>query len=91
MKFPVYSQLAGNLAFSETSSQLTPPSSGESANLRFLAVKGARARRRPTASMETAMLVLARIGLLPSSGLPVLAAGSVKALLDPAASLDTLL
>ena len=34
MKFPVYSQLAGNLAFSETSSQLTPPSCGEStANL----------------------------------------------------------
>ncbi len=31
MKFPVYSQLAGNLAFSETSSQLTLPSSGESA------------------------------------------------------------
>jgi hypothetical protein len=29
--------------------------------------------------------------MLPSSGLPVLAAGSVKALLDPAASLDTLL
>ena len=46
---------------------------------------------KPAASMETAMLVLARIGLLPSSGLPVLAAGSVKALLDPAASLDTLL
>ena len=34
MKFPVNSLLAGNLAFSETSSQLTPPSSGESgANL----------------------------------------------------------
>src|ERR1700674_103770 len=34
MKFPVFSLLAGNLAFSETSSQLTPPSSGESrANL----------------------------------------------------------
>jgi hypothetical protein len=31
MKFPVFSLLAGNLAFSETSSQLTPPSSGESA------------------------------------------------------------
>lgn len=30
MKFPVNSLLAGNLAFSETSSQLTPPSSGES-------------------------------------------------------------
>ena len=30
MKFPVKSLLAGNLAFSETSSQLTPPSSGES-------------------------------------------------------------
>ena len=30
MKFPVFSLLAGNLAFSETSSQLTPPSSGES-------------------------------------------------------------
>src|ERR1700722_3372674 len=29
-KFPVNSLLAGNLAFSETSSQLTPPSSGES-------------------------------------------------------------
>jgi NAD(P)-dependent dehydrogenase (short-subunit alcohol dehydrogenase family) len=28
MKFPVFSLLAGNLAFSETSSQLTPPSSG---------------------------------------------------------------
>jgi hypothetical protein len=36
MKFPVFSLLAGNLAFSETSSQLTPPSSGESANFRFL-------------------------------------------------------
>src|ERR1700738_4335420 len=31
MKFPVFSLLAGNLAFSETSSQLTPPSSGEAA------------------------------------------------------------
>src|SRR5258708_5238553 len=30
MKFPVFSLLAGNLAFSETSSQLTPPSSEES-------------------------------------------------------------
>jgi hypothetical protein len=30
MKFPVFSVLAGNLAFSETSSQLTLPSSGES-------------------------------------------------------------
>ena len=30
MKFPVNSLLAGNLAFSETSSQLTLPSSGES-------------------------------------------------------------
>ena len=36
MKFPVFSLLAGNLAFSETSSQLTPPSSRESrANLMF--------------------------------------------------------
>jgi len=36
MKFPVNSLLAGNLAFSETSSQLTPPSSEESgANLTF--------------------------------------------------------
>jgi hypothetical protein len=44
MKFPVYSQLAGNLAFSETSSQLTPPSSGESdANL-----TNTRRKRRPT-------------------------------------------
>ena len=34
MKFPVFCLLAGNLAFSETSSQLTPPSSSESrANL----------------------------------------------------------
>jgi hypothetical protein len=33
MKFPVFSLLAGNLAFSETSSQLTPPSSGESVSL----------------------------------------------------------
>ena len=34
MKFPVFSLLAGNLAFSETSSQLTPPSTSESiANL----------------------------------------------------------
>ena len=34
MKFPVFSLLAGNLAFSETSSQLTPPSRREStANL----------------------------------------------------------
>src|ERR1700724_1713741 len=30
MKFPVNSLLAGNLAFSETSSQLTPPSRRES-------------------------------------------------------------
>ena len=30
MKFPVNSLLAGSLAFSETSSQLTPPSTGES-------------------------------------------------------------
>jgi hypothetical protein len=29
-KFPLFSQLAGNLAISETSSQLTPSSSGES-------------------------------------------------------------
>jgi hypothetical protein len=35
MKFPVFCLLAGNLAISETSSQLTPPSSGESANYRF--------------------------------------------------------
>jgi carboxymethylenebutenolidase len=34
--------------------------------------------------------VLAQIGLLPSSGLPVMAAGQAKALLDPAASLNTL-
>ena len=34
MKFPVFNQLAGNFGISETSSQLTPPSSGEStANL----------------------------------------------------------
>ena len=33
MKFPVNSLLAGNLAFSETSSQLTPPSRGESSKL----------------------------------------------------------
>src|SRR5580700_8169488 len=38
MKFPVFSLLAGNLAFSETSSQLTPPSSKESANFRFRGV-----------------------------------------------------
>src|ERR1700730_15384514 len=30
MKFPVFSLLAGNLEFSETSSQLTPPSTSES-------------------------------------------------------------
>src|ERR1700730_7378986 len=36
MKFPVFSLLAGNLAFSETSSQLTPPSSGESVSRRTL-------------------------------------------------------
>ena len=36
MKFPVFSLLAGNLAFSETSSQLTPPSSGESGANRSL-------------------------------------------------------
>ena len=36
MKFPVFSLLAGNLAFSETSSQLTLPSTRESdANLSF--------------------------------------------------------
>ena len=41
MKFPVNSLLAGNLAFSETSSQLTPPSSGEStANLPHRASAG---------------------------------------------------
>jgi carboxymethylenebutenolidase len=34
--------------------------------------------------------VLAQIGLLQSSGLPVLAAGQAKALLDPAVSLNTL-
>ena len=33
MKFPVNSLLAGNLAFSETSSQLTPPSSRQSVSL----------------------------------------------------------
>jgi len=33
MKFPVFSLLAGNLAFSETSSQLTPPSSRQSVSL----------------------------------------------------------
>src|SRR3981189_1585075 len=36
MKFPVFSLLAGNLAFSETSSQLTPPSTNESAANRSL-------------------------------------------------------
>jgi hypothetical protein len=35
--------------------------------------------------------VLAQIGLLPTSGLPVLAAGQAKALRDPAAPLNTLL
>jgi hypothetical protein len=30
MKFPVFNQLAGNFGISETSSQLTPPSSEES-------------------------------------------------------------
>jgi carboxymethylenebutenolidase len=35
--------------------------------------------------------VLAQIGVLPSSGLPVVAAGQAKALLDPAVSLNTLL
>jgi len=35
--------------------------------------------------------VLVQIGLLPSSGLPVLGAGQAKALLDPAVSLNTLL
>jgi carboxymethylenebutenolidase len=35
--------------------------------------------------------VLAQIGLLPSSGLPVVAAGQAAALLDPAVSLNTLL
>jgi carboxymethylenebutenolidase len=35
--------------------------------------------------------VLAQIGLLPPSGLPVTAAGQAKALLDPAVSLNTLL
>jgi carboxymethylenebutenolidase len=35
--------------------------------------------------------VLAQIGLLPSSGLPVLAAGQAEVLLDPAVSLNTLL
>jgi hypothetical protein len=42
MKFPVNSLLAGNLAFSETSSQLTPPSSGESANPRSPLGSGAK-------------------------------------------------
>jgi cell pole-organizing protein PopZ len=36
-KFPVFSQLAGNFAFQRTSSQLTPPSSGESATKRTVA------------------------------------------------------
>jgi carboxymethylenebutenolidase len=35
--------------------------------------------------------VLAQIGLLPTSGLPVVAAGQAKALRDPAAPLNTLL
>jgi carboxymethylenebutenolidase len=35
--------------------------------------------------------VLAQIGLLPASGLPVVAAGQVAALLDPAVSLNNLL
>src|SRR5580704_11320953 len=47
MKFPVNSLLAGNLAFSETSSQLTPPSSKESpANLISGATPWARPHRR---------------------------------------------
>jgi hypothetical protein len=46
-KFPVFSQLAGNFGISETSSQLTPPSSGEStANLTFGAHPIAHRRRR---------------------------------------------
>src|SRR5712671_2535308 len=43
MKFPVFSLLAGNLAFSETSSQWTAPSSGESANPRSLSRRTIRA------------------------------------------------
>lgn len=35
--------------------------------------------------------VLAQIGVLPSAGLPVLAAGQARALLDPAVPLNTLL
>jgi hypothetical protein len=50
MKFPVKSLLAGNLAFSETSSQLTPPSSGEScANLTWGEGAGRRQRGAPVA------------------------------------------
>jgi hypothetical protein len=67
MKFPVNSLLAGNLAFSETSSQLTPPSSSESANFQYLSVgvisqrgrhDGSRRRssRLPVSAARTARL-----------------------------------
>jgi hypothetical protein len=47
MKFPVFCLLAGNLAISETSSQLTPPSTGESANFWFLSGGAPDAPRSP--------------------------------------------
>ena len=54
MKFPVFSLLAGNLAFSETSSQLTPPSSAESrANLSL----GERRRKPPINGVKVGLAV----------------------------------
>ena len=71
MKFPVFSLLAGNLAFSETSSQLTPPSSGESiANLTFGRADGAVAKATalfaacPTGAGDPTLRGIAGIGNL---------------------------
>ena len=60
-KFPVFSQLAGNLAISETSTQRTPPSSGESStNLKA---------KSPVLGGE-AVILRGQLGCQPSSGSP---------------------
>src|SRR5712672_1130591 len=62
MKFPVFSLLAGNLAFSETSSQLPPPSSGESsANLGMVGLLALAHDRACEAELATARIIRSRL------------------------------
>src|SRR5262245_168322 len=63
---------------------------GQRVEIPFVAVIGFRDGKVEHIYWDQAS-VLAQIGLLPSSGLPVLGAGQAKALLDPAVPLNKLL